>query len=76
MSKKTLIFSIVLIVLMTFMGAQILSDDFERDAAASQTPEMENELAAEIGGEDNQRVLEVHRATFVVGQAAIVQDLQ
>ena len=51
MSKKTLIFSIVLIVLMTFMGAQILSDDFERDAAASQTPEMENELAAEMASD-------------------------
>jgi membrane-bound lytic murein transglycosylase F len=51
MSKKTLIFSIVLIVFMTFMGAHILSDDLERDAAASQAPEMENELAAEMASD-------------------------
>jgi membrane-bound lytic murein transglycosylase F len=51
MSKKTLIFSIVLIVFMTFMGAHILSEDLERDAAASQAPEMENELAAEMASD-------------------------
>ena len=51
MSKKTLIFSIVLIVFMTFMGAQILSDDLEQNTAASQTPEMENELAAEMASD-------------------------
>lgn len=51
MSKKTLIFSIVLIVFMTFMGAHILSDDLERDAAASQAPEMESELAAEMASD-------------------------
>ncbi|MBQ2033470.1 MAG: transglycosylase SLT domain-containing protein [Alistipes sp.] len=33
------------------MGAHILSDDLERDAAASQAPEMENELAAEMASD-------------------------
>ena len=35
-----------------------------------------NELTTEVRSEDNQGVLEVHRATFVVRQTAIVQHLQ
>lgn len=48
MSKKTLVFSIVLIVLITFMGAQFLSDDMWQDTATSQVPDAESELAAEL----------------------------
>ena len=48
MSKKTLIFSIVLIVLITFMGAQFLSDDMWQNSATSQVPDAESELVAEM----------------------------
>ena len=51
MSKKTLIFSIVLIVLITFMGAQFLSDDMWQDTATSQVPDAESELAAEMASD-------------------------
>lgn len=51
MSKKTLIFSIVLIVLITFMGAQFLSDDMWQNSATSQVPDAESELAAEMASD-------------------------
>ncbi|MBQ6988250.1 MAG: transglycosylase SLT domain-containing protein [Alistipes sp.] len=51
MSKKTLVFSIVLIVLITFMGAQFLSDDMWQDTATSQVPDAESELAAEMASD-------------------------
>lgn len=51
MSKKTLIFSIVLIVLITFMGAQFLSDDMWQNSATSQVPDTESELAAEMASD-------------------------
>ena len=51
MSKKTLIFSIVLIVLMTFVGAQLLSDDMWQDATASQASKTDAELAAEMASD-------------------------
>ncbi|MBP3564948.1 MAG: transglycosylase SLT domain-containing protein [Alistipes sp.] len=51
MSKKTLVFSIVLIVLITFMGAQFLSDDMWQDTATSQIPDAESELAAEMASD-------------------------
>ncbi len=51
MSKKTLIFSIVLIVLITFLGAQFLSDDMWQDTATSQVPDAESELAAEMASD-------------------------
>ena len=35
-----------------------------------------DELAAEVGGEDDKGVLEVHRPPFVVGQSPVVQHLQ
>ncbi len=51
MSKKTLIFSIVLIVLMTFVGAQLLSDDMWQDATVSQASKTDTELAAEMASD-------------------------
>lgn len=51
MSKKTLVFSIVLIVLITFMGAQFLSDDMWQDTATSQVPDAESELVAEMASD-------------------------
>ncbi|MBQ3197909.1 MAG: transglycosylase SLT domain-containing protein [Alistipes sp.] len=51
MSKKTLVFSIVLIVLITFMGAQFLSDDMWQNSATSQVPDAESELAAEMASD-------------------------
>lgn len=51
MSKKTLIFSIVLIVLMTFVGAQLLSDDMWQDATVSQASKTDAELAAEMASD-------------------------
>ncbi len=51
MSKKTLVFSIVLIVLITFLGAQFLSDDMWQDTATSQVPDAESELAAEMASD-------------------------
>lgn len=51
MSKKTLIFSIVLIVLITFMGAQFLSDDMWQNSATSQVPDAESEFAAEMASD-------------------------
>ena len=35
-----------------------------------------DELATEVGGEDNQGILKVDGATFVVGQATIIKHLQ
>ena len=51
MSKKTLIFSIVLIVLMTFMGAQLLSEDFETESTVAAAPEEKTELATEMASD-------------------------
>lgn len=51
MSKKTLIFSIVLIVLMTFVGAQLLSEDFETETAIVEAPEVKSELATEMASD-------------------------
>ena len=51
MSKKTLVFSIVLIVLITFMGAQFLSDDMWQNSATSQVPDAESELATEMASD-------------------------
>lgn len=51
MSKKTLVFSIVLIVLITFLGAQFLSDDMWQNSATSQVPDAESELAAEMASD-------------------------
>ena len=51
MSKKTTLLSIVLIVLITFMGAQFLSDDMWQNSATSQVPDAESELAAEMASD-------------------------
>lgn len=37
---------------------------------------LSNELAAKVGSEDYQRILKVDRASFVVGESAVVQYLQ
>ena len=37
---------------------------------------VQDELAADVGGHDDHRVLEVHGAAVPVGEPAVVQDLQ
>ena len=53
-----------------------LLEDFFIIAAIQQGKVVLDDIGADVGGHDDDGVLEVHRTALVVGQTAVVQDLQ
>ena len=58
------------------VGAEVLAQRFQNPILGGLDAQLHDELAADVAGHDDHRVLEVHHVALAVGEPPVVEHLQ